>query len=240
MNSYDLHKMRFDFRFENPDKCKATHSELFMYICYLWNSFAQKDKFWLPTIYTMEMIGIKSKKTYYSIFNDLVKRWFIKMIQKSENQNTSTIISIVKQTKRSRSKLDDTNRLGKKYTSTYPSTDTSTVPIDKYIILYTNIDNIKNIFIKLLWEEFCKNKKYYLYILIDMIELWYEIQETKEDIENNLKWIDETCKRFEIPTVEMQNKVFQWKTWHTNKKTQITNYKNSIYTFLTDKWKQKK
>jgi len=107
-------------------------------------------------------------------------------------------------------------------------------------ILYTNIDNIKNIFIKLLWDEFCKNKKNHLYILIDMIELWYKIQETKQDIEKNLQWIDETCKRFEIPTVEMQNKVFQWKTRHQNKQSEISNYKNSIYTFLTDKWKQKK
>lgn len=114
------------------------------------------------------------------------------------------------------------------------------LPININNIIYTNIDNIKDIFIKLLWEEFCKNKKNYLYILIDMIELWYEIQESKEDIEKNLKWIDETCNRFDIPTVEMQNKVFQWKTWHINMQTEITNYKNSIYTFLKDKWKQKK
>lgn len=114
------------------------------------------------------------------------------------------------------------------------------LPININNIIYTNIDNIKDIFIKLLWEEFCKNKKNYLYILIDMIELWYEIQESKEDIGKNLKWIDETCNRFDIPTVEMQNKVFQWKTWHINMQTEITNYKNSIYTFLKDKWKQKK
>lgn len=137
-------------------------------------------------------------------------------------------------------KLGGLAKASKRY-KTLENARKSKTPSNSYIyILYTNIDNIKNIFIKLLWEEFCRNKKNHLYILIDMIELWYKIQETKQDIDKNLQWIDETCKRFEIPTVEMQNKVFQWKTRHQNKQSEISNYKNSIYTFLTDKWKQKK
>jgi len=42
----------------------------------------------------MELLGIWSKNTFYNTLNDLVNWWFVKYIQKSNNQNTATIISI--------------------------------------------------------------------------------------------------------------------------------------------------
>lgn len=142
MNWYDLTRYWFDFRFENPDKCTSTHTELFLYICDKRNRFAQKEKFWLPTEYTMDNLNIRSRKTYYHVFNDLVSWWFIKIIQKSENQNTSTIISLILKNKKWKSKLDKTICLSNIYTSDDTSDDTSKGSsrgtIDKQINKETN------------------------------------------------------------------------------------------------------
>jgi len=106
MNWYDLHRMRLNFRFENPDKCRAIHSELFMYIVDLWNRLGQKEKFWLPTEMTMELLAIGSYKTYNKAYNDLVERWFIKEIQKSVNQYSARVIAMVKTAKATAKALD--------------------------------------------------------------------------------------------------------------------------------------
>jgi len=42
----------------------------------------------------MEWLNIKSKSTYYKIFNDLIEWKFINIIQKAKNQNSANIISI--------------------------------------------------------------------------------------------------------------------------------------------------
>ncbi len=96
MNWYDLHRMRLNFRFENPDKCRSIHSELFMYIVDLWNRLWQSNKFWLPTEMTMNLLGIWSYNTYNKAYIDLVSRWFIKEIKKSTNQYSARIIAISK------------------------------------------------------------------------------------------------------------------------------------------------
>lgn len=96
MNWYDLHRMRLNYRFDNPDKCKSIHSELFMYICDLWNRLWQKKQFWLPTQVTMELLGIWSYNTYTKAYQDLVDWWFVKEIQKSSNQYSARIIALSK------------------------------------------------------------------------------------------------------------------------------------------------
>ena len=94
INGYSLTRKWFDFCFENPDLIKPVHTALYLYILDAWNRFGQKEKFGLPALHTMEVIGIKSKKTYYKTFYDLVKFDFIVVIQKSINQNTANIISL--------------------------------------------------------------------------------------------------------------------------------------------------
>ena len=91
---YTLTRQWFDFTFENPDLINTNHTALYFYIVDQRNRFWQKDKFWLPTLFTMEALSIRSKNTYYKIFNDLVSFWFIQIIQKSINQNTSNIIRL--------------------------------------------------------------------------------------------------------------------------------------------------
>lgn len=109
MNWYDLHRMRLNFRFENPDKCRSIHSELFMYIVDLWNRLWQKEKIWLPTEMTMQLLGIWSYNTYNKAYEDLVWRWFIKEIKKSKNQYSARIIAISKIDKATDEALDKAN-----------------------------------------------------------------------------------------------------------------------------------
>ena len=124
-NWYNLSRNWFDFAFENPDKVNCNHTALYFYIVDKWNRFWQKERFWLPTLFTMESLWIKSKNTYSKIFNDLVNFWFIKIIQKSLNQNTSTIITINSAISKNKSALDTAliQHVGQQ--------EDSTVPIDK-------------------------------------------------------------------------------------------------------------
>lgn len=95
MNGYNLARNWYNFKFENPDICRHIHSDLYFYIIDQWNRLGQKEKFGLPTSYTMEAIGISSRKTFYSALNDLINWGFIKEIGKAKNQNASRVISIV-------------------------------------------------------------------------------------------------------------------------------------------------
>ena len=106
MNWYDLHRMWLNFRFENPDKCRSIHSELFMYIVDLWNRLGQKEKFGLPTQMTMELLSIGSYKTYNKAYKDLIERWFIKEIVKSKNQYSARVVAMVKTAKATAKALD--------------------------------------------------------------------------------------------------------------------------------------
>lgn len=94
MNGYDLTRNWYNFKFENPDKCRHIHSDLYFYIVDLWNRFGQKEKFGLPSSMTMEALGIKSRPSYYLAIKDLIDWGFIRQISASKNQNTSRIISI--------------------------------------------------------------------------------------------------------------------------------------------------
>jgi hypothetical protein len=94
MNGYELSRTWHNWCFDNPDKYNSNHTAMFFWICEKWNRLGQKEKFGLPTEDSMEILRIKSKNTYYGVFNDLVEWGFIIVVQKSINQNTSTIISL--------------------------------------------------------------------------------------------------------------------------------------------------
>jgi len=179
MNWYDLHRMRLNFRFENPDKCRSIHSELFMYIVDLWNRLWQAKKFWLPTEMTMNLLGIWSYNTYHKSYEDLVSRWFIKEIQKSKNQYSSRVIAISKIDKATNKALDK---------ATIKATDETTDDINKP--LYNNIttnnitelseQEVKEKIKEIYTEQIVNNNipKYRLLLLFIM--KWYNIQLDKK------------------------------------------------------------
>jgi hypothetical protein len=96
MNGYDLSRNWFNFRYENRDKVRAIHSELYLYIVDLWNRLGQKDSFGLPTNVTMECLGVGSYNTFKNALQDLVDFGFIKVVKDSKNQHYSKLVALSK------------------------------------------------------------------------------------------------------------------------------------------------
>lgn len=96
MNGYKLTRNWFDYKFENPSKVRAIHTDFYIYLVDQWNRLGKKDEFGLPTSYTMECLGIGSYNTYKKTLSDLVNFGFVKIIKDSKNQHISKIIALSK------------------------------------------------------------------------------------------------------------------------------------------------
>lgn len=99
LRGYDLSRDWFDFCFENPELVKPTHIALYFFAIEHCNRLGWKPKFGLPTQMTMDAIGVKNWRTYSKAFDDIVEWGFFKLIEKSKNQYSATVIAIVKNTK---------------------------------------------------------------------------------------------------------------------------------------------
>lgn len=99
LNSYELSRNWFDWCFENTDKINSNHTALYFFIIEHCNRLGWKERFGLPTNMTMDALGIKNYKTYAKTFDNLVEWGFIKLIEKSKNQWSATVIALVKNTK---------------------------------------------------------------------------------------------------------------------------------------------
>lgn len=94
MNGYNLLRAWYNFKFDNPAKAKANHSDMYCYLIDLWNRLGQKDEFGLPTSVTMEALGIGSYNTYKKTLNDLIAFGFIRLVVESKNQHQSKIVAL--------------------------------------------------------------------------------------------------------------------------------------------------
>lgn len=94
MNGYNLLRAWYNFKFDNPHKAKAKHSDFYCYLVDQWNRLGQKECFGLPTIHTMECLGIGSYNTYKQTLDDLIEFGFVKIIKDSKNQHHSKIIAL--------------------------------------------------------------------------------------------------------------------------------------------------
>lgn len=95
LNSYELSRNWFDFAFENPEKVSPNHVAIYFFAIEHCNRLGWRKKFGFPTQMAMDAIGIKKHQTYIRYFNDLVDWGFFKLIQKSQNQYSSNIISLI-------------------------------------------------------------------------------------------------------------------------------------------------
>ncbi len=225
MNWYDLHRMRLNFRFENPDKCRSIHSELFMYIVDLWNRLWQAKKFWLPTEITMNLLGIWSYNTYHKAYEDLVSRWFIKEIQKSTNQYSARVIAMSKIDKATDKALDK---------ATIKATDETTDDINKQVFNTITINNIYKS------EQDIKDRIYELYdkdivakniakykILLLFITKWYD------KIKDNQEW----CEKFFSDMIDKSHRYgYSWE-WFADRDTLLLKAKE-MYEWA--EWKNRK
>jgi len=134
-NSYELSRNWFDWCFENPDKINSNHTALYFFIIEHCNRLGWKEKFGLPTTMSMDALGIKNYRTYSKAFDDLVEWGFIKLIEKSKNQWSATVIALVKNTKA------NTKALSKATLKHSQKQVESTASIYKPINLLTNKPN---------------------------------------------------------------------------------------------------
>lgn len=115
MNSYEVSRPFWDWAFENPEKISPSHAGFMFWLIELNNRLGWKTKFGLPTYYSMEVLGIKSYKTYKAILNDLIEWGFVRLHQKATNNHSANIIELVKITN------SDTKSLTKSLPSHLPS-----------------------------------------------------------------------------------------------------------------------
>lgn len=99
LNSYELSRDWFDFCFENPEIISTTHTAIYFFCIEHCNRLGWKEKFGLPRQMVMDAIGVKNSRTYSKAFEELVRWRFIKVVQRSCNQHSATVIAIVKNTK---------------------------------------------------------------------------------------------------------------------------------------------
>lgn len=109
MNGYNLIRDWYNFKFENPSKVKAIHSDFYCYLIDRWNRLGQKQEFGLPTSVTMESLGIGSYNTYKKTLSDLVDFGFIEIVKESKNQHQSKVIALSKNDKATDKALDEAN-----------------------------------------------------------------------------------------------------------------------------------
>ncbi len=105
-NSYELSRNWFDWCFENPEKITPNHSAIYFFAIEHCNRLGWKNKFGFPTQMVMDAIGIKKHQTYIKYFNDLVEWGFLNLVQKSANQYSANIISLVSAKPKSGKALD--------------------------------------------------------------------------------------------------------------------------------------
>ena len=165
---YELSRQWFDFSFENPELIKPIHTAIYFFACEHCNRLGGKDKFGLPSIMTMEAIGVKSHNTYMKAFNDLIEWGFIELHQKSKNQYSANIIGISKYNKALYKALDkafikhDTKQSESTIQSTIQSTDDIVKPINNKQInnkpsIYS-FDDFWNAYNKKVDSKKCKSK----------------------------------------------------------------------------------
>ena len=140
---YELSRQWFDFSFENPELIKPIHTAIYFFACEHCNRLGGKEKFGLPSIMTMEAIGVKSHNTYIKALNDLIEWGFIILHQKSKNQYSANIIAISKYDKALYKALD--KAFIKHDTKQSESTIQSTVDIVKPITINNKPINNKQI-----------------------------------------------------------------------------------------------
>jgi hypothetical protein len=147
MNGYNLIRDWYNYKFENPSRVKASHSDFYCYLIDRWNRLGQKNEFGLPTSVTMEALGIGSYNSYKKTLQDLIDFGFIKLVTESKNQYQSKVIALSKNDKASYKALNEAhNKAPDKATDTIykqknkrTNEDADAISIDKFILWFNDM-----------------------------------------------------------------------------------------------------
>lgn len=133
MSGYELTRRFFDFCFENPEKISPNHVAIYCFAIEHCNRLGWKNKFGFPTQMAMDALGIKKHQTYIRYFQDLVDWGFFDLVQKSQNQYSSNIISLISAMPKNGKALDKAiiNHTAKQTETNGQSNGQSNSPINK-------------------------------------------------------------------------------------------------------------
>jgi len=141
MKTFELSRNFWNWCYDNTELITPAHAAIYFFAIEHCNRLGGKEKFGFPSSMTMEAVGIRKHQTYIKYFNDLVDWGFFKLIQKSQNQYSANIISLVYALPEKDKPLDKAiiKHRAKQTESTRQSNGSGTDSIDKTIKQETNL-----------------------------------------------------------------------------------------------------
>jgi len=106
LNSYELSRNFINFAFDNPEKISPNHYAIYFFAIEHCNRLGWKTKFGFPTMMACDAVGIKKPQTFIKYFNDLEDWGFIKVVERSKNQYSANIISLISATPKKGEAMD--------------------------------------------------------------------------------------------------------------------------------------
>ena len=106
LNSYELSRCFINFAFDNPEKISPNHYAIYFFAIEHCNRLGWKAKFGFPTMMACDAVGIKKPQTFIKYFNDLEDWGFIKVVERSKNQYSANIISLISATPKKGEAMD--------------------------------------------------------------------------------------------------------------------------------------
>tara|TARA_R110000824_G_scaffold378106_1_gene569562 strand:+ start:264 stop:965 length:702 start_codon:yes stop_codon:yes gene_type:complete len=193
MNSYDLSRGFINFAFDNPEKISPNHYAIYFFAIEHCNRLGWKCKFGLPTMMVCDAVGIKKPQTFIKYFNDLEDWGFIKVVERSRNQYSANIISLISATPKKGEAMD--KAMVKHAAKQGASKGQSNSPIDKQVNKEQITSNIDS-------------ERYQLFI-----SKWNTIKGTKykgskNDINNFKFWLDTYSPTEIIKSIENHDDTF--------------------------------
>jgi hypothetical protein len=169
INSYELSRKWFDWSFENPEKISPNHAAIYFFAIEHCNRLGWRNKFGFPTQMVMDAIGIKKHQTYIKYFNDLVEWGFFELVQKSINQYSANIISLVSAKPKSGKALDKAiiTHAAKQINPIGQSNSSIDKPINNITNKQININDIKLYFLDNGYSEIAAKRFFDYYSVAD-------------------------------------------------------------------------
>lgn len=234
---------------------------------YLQELISQRKRFWQNEFFftqnNMEEELWITAKTQWRYAKELQEKWLIVIKRKgvpAKNYFTiidMAIINIIPNGKTrtdKMSELDETkcpnpynNNWSNKYNTLWDSTeegnrssikqwDTENGTIVPQLDIIKNSDDVRELFD----ESEIAQYKMQLKILLKMIELWYKVKKTKNEVKKQFDWLKAKANLYNVKSPDWQ---IAWQTfyqkidkrfdWHTENWKKVKNFKTSIIPFIS-------
>ena len=131
ITGFSLTREWFEWAFDNHTKINPSHSAVYFFHVYLWNSLGGKKEFDSPNGQAMEGCGIRCIKSYTKTFNELVEFGFIRLVQAGSNKYKAKVVSLIKSKNKNEGTLAKSINISKKTPSKESQTASKQVKENK-------------------------------------------------------------------------------------------------------------